>query len=179
MASLTGGLLLASTASSIMGQQQAGSQAKKISKIQAGQLEENANLLDYSANATEATGINAASTEKRKAKLIESRILALNAADGGSSTDKNIAELLANTSAEGEYNALNAIYEGSSRATQIRNEAISNRNQAKITRYTGKETKKAANIESMNTLVRASSKGYGFYNKYGNANFDTPEEGYG
>lgn len=145
----------------------AGKQANEISKINQGQLNQNADLLDYSAKGAEATGINAASADKRKTKFALSKIIALNAADGGSSTDKNVAELLANTDAEGEYNALNDIYEGSTKATQLRNQAISERNQGAVGRYQGKQAVKASRIGAATSLIGAGTTGASFYGKYG------------
>lgn len=146
----------------------AGKQANAIGKITQGQLNKNADLLDFSAKGAEATGINAASADKRKTKFALSRIIALNAADGGSSTDKNVAELLANTDAEGEFNALNDIYEGSTKATQLRNQAIADRNQGANARYQGKETLKASRIGAVTSLIGAGSNANkSFYGKYG------------
>lgn len=159
------GLQLAGTGISATSQLSAGDQANTIGKIQEGQNNQNADLLDYSASAAEGQGINQASADLRKNKFTQSRITALNAAAGGSSMDKNVAELLANTAAEGEYNALNDIYEGSSRATQLRNEAISQRNQGTVARFMGKQAQKASRIQAVSTLIgggtKAFSSGYG------------------
>lgn len=145
----------------------AGKQANAISKITQGQLNQNADLLDFSAKGVEGAGINAASAEKRKTKFALSKIIALNAADGGSSTDKNVAELLANTDAEGELNSLNDIYESSTKATQLRNQAISDRNEGANIRYKGNQAKKASRIGAVTTLLGAGSDSASFYGKYG------------
>lgn len=160
---LGGGILSADS------QISAGNQANSIGKIQQGQLNQNADLLDYSAGAAEGQGINQGAADLRKNKFTQSRITALNAAAGGSSMDKNVAELLANTAAEGEYNALNDIYEGSSRATQLRNEAISQRNQGTVARFMGKQAQKASRIQAVSTLIGGGTKA--FSSGYGNNKF--------
>lgn len=145
----------------------AGNQANTIGKIQQGQLESNASLLNSSANAAEGAGINAAASDLRKNKFDVSRIIALNAADGGSSTDKNVAELIANTSGIGEYNALNDIYQGSSQATNLRNQAISERNQGSIARYEGKNAQNASKIGAISSLISGGTNAASFAGKYG------------
>lgn len=150
-------------------QYSAGNQANAIGKIQQGQAENNAALLDYSATTAQGAGINAASNDLRKNKFDVSHILALNAADGGSSTDKNVAELLANTSGMGEYNALNDIYEGSSQAPQLRNQAVGERNEGDIARYQGKQAQNASRIAAISSLIGGGSKAASFAGKYGNS----------
>lgn len=165
------GLGLFGTGLSATSQLSAGNQANSIGKIQQGQLNQNADLLDYSAEGAQAQGINQAAADIRKNKFTQSRIVALNAAAGGDSTDKNVAELLANTSAEGEYNALNSIYEGSNRATQLKNEAISQKNQGTVARYMGKQSQIASRTQAISTLIGGGAKS--FSSSYGNNKFSS------
>ncbi len=156
-----GGLLQAGS------QYQAGQTASRNATNVANQLESNANLANINAGQQQAAGIAKASEAKRQNRFLQSRILAMAAAGGGSTQSKNIADLLSRTAGEGEYAALNSLYEGNTRADQLRNEAIGLRNQAATTRFEGRQARSAGNIGAVTSILGAGAKG-AFYSKYNN-----------
>lgn len=169
MAQLAIPLLIGSTLLQVGAQEQAGQNALVNSNIVANQYDTNARLAKINAGQQDAVGIAKAQENLRQNKYLQSKILAMAAAGGGSAaTNKNVADLISNTAAEGEYAALNSIYEGNSRGDQLRNEAIGLYNKAAITRFEGKQAKKAADINAFSTILGGAAKGTAFYSKYNN-----------
>ncbi len=162
-------LLVGSTILQAGAQQQAGKMAMANSNLVANQYETGARIAGANAKNQDAIGIAKAGENLRQNRFLQSKILAMSAAGGGSATtNKNIADLLSKTAGEGEYSALNSIYEGSSRGDQLRNEAIGLYNKAAITRFEGKQAKKASQIAMASSILGGGAKGTEFYSKYNN-----------
>lgn len=71
-----------------------------------------------------ATSQRAASDERRRARLLESRARAIGAKSGAAASDPTVLNLMADLSAEGEYRALSRLYEGDTGASSLEQEGI-------------------------------------------------------
>ncbi len=91
-----------------------------------------AQLLD-NAGAANAAGQRASIEQRRQKRLIQSRAQAVSAAGGGDTTDISTQDALADIEREGEFRALTALFEGRERAAGLRN-------QAKATKFQGKQS---------------------------------------
>lgn len=145
-----------------------GQLASRSATQAAGQMELGANRYDSSANQEEGAAQRKASEIKRQNKLIQSKATAINAANGGSSADKNFSDLITNMEGEGEYAALTSLFDGSNRANNLRNEAVNLRNKATMTRFEGREARKAGNMGAVTSILGSANKGATFYAKYNN-----------
>jgi len=147
-AMIVGGLLQADTA------RKQGLEAKKESAVNAVQLE-------IAANQEKAVAQKKSSEILRQNRLLQSRIIALNAAGGGSSSEKNVSDLLGRTAAEGQYDALNALYEGDIRAKSLSTRA------SNVLRE-GKSAYKSSKMNAISSLINTGSQVGTFYSKYNN-----------
>jgi hypothetical protein len=117
--------------------------ANKAAKAEAGQLKTQAGL-------ERATSQREAMEERRQARLLNSRALAVAAASGGAVDDPSVVNLMADIDAEGEYRALTQLYEGETEARGL--EA-----QAKARRKEGRNAKIAGFINAGASLLGAGS----------------------
>lgn len=127
-----------------------GLSANKAAKAEARQLETQAGL-------ERATSQRQAMEERRQARLLNSRALAVAAASGGGADDPSIVNLMSDIDGEGAYRALAALYEGETEAQGM--EA-----QAKARRKEGKNAKIAGFINAGSSLLGAGSS---MMEKYG------------
>jgi len=155
-----GGLLSANS------QAQAGNMQSRMATSVAGQYAQNANLADTAAANAVAGGQRGASEALRQNKMLQSRQIALAAANGASTSEKNIADLLARTAGQGEYEALSALYEGDTKGQAQKNEAIGLRNKAATTLFEGKQARRAGNIGAISSLIGSGAQAGSFYSKY-------------
>lgn len=118
------------------------------------------------ANQAQVEGQQQAIAERRRAKLLRSRALAVAGASGaGISGDPTVENILEDIETQGELNALTAMWEGDSMARGLRV-------RAKATRKSGREAKRAGYLEaaaSIADMATGSSGGSGgsFFSKYG------------
>lgn len=92
----------------------------------------------------------AASEERRRAALLESRARAVAAKSGAGVSDPTVVNLMADLEAEGEYRALTRMYEGETAAKSLELEASTR--------------KKAAKGQAISTLLSGAAT---FASKYG------------
>jgi hypothetical protein len=156
----TGGIL------QVGSQFQAGNAASRNATSVASQLNQNANLADIAAANAVAGGQRSATEALRQNKMLQSRQIALAAASGASTSEKNIADLIARTAGQGEYEALSSLYEGNTKSDAIKNEAIGLRNKAAVTLYEGKQARKAGPLGAISSLMGSSAQAGSFYSKY-------------
>lgn len=148
-------------------QWQAGQNTSRSTTMAAGQLEENARRAEYAAGQAKAASQRKASEELRQNRLLQSKQIAIAAAGGASTSEKNIADIIANTAVEGRLASSIALYEGDLRSDALLNEAIGLRNKAAVTRYEGKQARKAGNIGALSSLLSSGTQAASFYGKYG------------
>jgi len=156
-----GGVLAASQ------QWQAGQNVSRSATIAAGQLEGNATRAEYAAGQAKAASQRKAAEESRQNRLLQSKQIAIAAAGGASTSEKNIADIIANTAVEGRLASSIALYEGDLRSDALLNEAIGLRNKAAVTRYEGKQARKAGNIGAFSSILQTGAQASSFYGKYG------------
>lgn len=156
-----GGLLSASQ------QWQAGQNASSSANMAANQMEENAGRAEYAAGQAKASSQRKAAEESRQNRLLQSKQIAISAASGASTSEKNIADIIADTAVEGRLASSIALYEGDLRSDVFLNEAIGLKNKAAVTRYEGRQARKAGNIGMASSLLNSGAKAGSFYGKYG------------
>lgn len=120
------------------------------SGAQAKSLKSEARQLDTKAGLERASSQREAMEERRKARLLQSRGLAVAAASGGGASDPGVVNLLADIEGEGEYRSLTALYEGNERAAGLESEAKARRKEARNTKISGY-------IDAASTLIGAGS----------------------
>lgn len=145
------GTKVAGGIASVYGAHMQGVSEQQVSAAEARQLEQKS-------KAAIATSQKEASEQKRRARLLQSQLIARAAASGSSVSDVGIENLLAGLEAEGEYNALSALYEGKTRADSLSYAA-------KVRRFEGKQAKRAGNIRAFAKGTKALSSFQGSGNK--------------
>lgn len=126
----------------------AGQAFSALSSIRAGR-EANAQA-KRNAGQTVAVSQRDAAQARREALLLRSRALAVAAAGGGGAEDPTVSKLLADIDAQGEVNALNAMYEGGE--------------DARVQRAQGKAMKNEGYARGVSSIL---SMGGDLYAKYG------------
>lgn len=110
------------------------------------------------ANQSQVEGQQQAFNERRRAKILRSRALAVAGASGaGGASDPTVANILNKIDTEGELRALNSLYEGDYAAQALRSGA-----QSKL-RMSG-AYRAAGNLTAASTLAQGASS---FYDRYG------------
>lgn len=142
-------LLLIGSLVSAKGAMDEGNAANSMAQSQANQL--NANALTTRASA-ERTAIE----DRKQAALLESRAQAVSAASGGGATDPTVLNVVGDIHKQGEYNALNALYNGDVRAQQLNNSADLERQQ-------GRQAKAAGRMKAVGTVLSTGSSMYTRY----------------
>lgn len=148
---------LATTAVSAYSQNEAGKAGLaegKLAQIQA----------DRNANAEEAMAQQQAAADRKKARYLRSRALAVAGASGAGASDPTVTDILTGIDSEGEMNALTALYEGRIRAdnTRAQGAAYAREGRAGRTAATGRA---AATVAT--GLTDFASDNPSFFKKYG------------
>lgn len=124
---------------------------------EAKELRSQADQLDANAGLERASSQRAAIDERRQARLVASRGLALAAASGGGADDPSVVNALAGIEGEGEYRALTALYNGDQSAAGMEADAAAKRRGAK-------SVKTAGLIKAAGSIL---STGASVYDRYG------------
>lgn len=135
-------------------------------QIAAGNTANNAAKYNAAAEQTYGTQQFAASQrsafqERRKTDYTLSRAQAVAASSGGGATDPTVVNLEGGIKAQGEYNAMTALYQGQEAERQANT-------QAGLDLYQGKQAQKAGYIKGATTLL---SGGSSLFDKYGGGGF--------
>lgn len=120
---------------------------EQIADIQARQLKKQA-------IAAEASAVQTAKFERKKAAHLQSRVTALAAASGSSVNSVDVQNALSDIDEQGEYNALAALYSGKTAAG-------SKRYQADVAIAEGKQAKSGAYASSAGTILNLADNRYG------------------
>lgn len=120
----------------------------------------------YMQNAGQAKAVaqREAQEELRQTKLVQSRILALAAAQGGAS-DPSVVRLIGKQAGEGAYRAAVKIYRGDAQAQKLEMAAAARR-------YEGKSAARAGMVSAVGSLAGA---GMSLYDKYSNGGAPTAD----
>jgi len=134
----------AATIGSSIGQANA---QEQIGEIQARQLRKQA-------IAEEASAVQTAKFERKKAEHLSSRVKALAAASGSSVSSVDIQNTLSDIDEQGEYNALAALYSGQTASD-------SKQYAATVAQSRGKQAKQGAYASSGGTILDFAANKYG------------------
>lgn len=150
---------LATTAISAYSQAQAGKASQAEGMLAQIQAERNA-------NAEEALAGQQAASDRRKARYLRSRALAVAGASGAGVSDPTVSDILTGIDTEGEMNALTALYEGRIRAdnTRAQGRAYAREGTARKGAAYGQA---ASTVLSGATEFASSGAGDTFFSKYG------------
>jgi hypothetical protein len=118
-----------------------------------------AKQLRYAAGAARASSQRAAVEERRQARLLQSRGLAVAAASGGGASDVTVVNTLADVAKEGEYRALSALYEGNERA-------VGYENAGKVAKAEGRASSLVGFMGGASSLLTGAAEN-GWFEKYG------------
>lgn len=132
-------LSAAGTAVSYMGQRNAAAAAEQEGNYRAQQANINAGqeLAASQRRAMEA---------RRQKRLAESTLQARAAGSGAGALDPTVIDLEGDLETEGEFNALNALYEGKDRARTLQMGGT-------LAKYEGQQAKKAGNMAAIGTVI--------------------------
>lgn len=120
-----------------------GVQAKRSADYKAKQLEVNAGQ-------ARAQGQRQSIEARRAGRLAESKLQSQAAASGGSASDATVVNLAQDIGADGEYNALTQLYNAEEQARGMEGEAS-------ISRYEGRQAKRAGTRKAITTLLSPSN----------------------
>lgn len=140
----------ATTALSVYSSIQQGKAQQQQANLLAAQKEKDANQANVEAQAE-------AANERRKAKLVRSRALAVAGASGAGVDDPTVNKILTGIETEGEMNALSSLYSGEYLASSLRSGADA-------TRSSGAAAKNAGYMSAASTALSGSVS---WYDKYG------------
>lgn len=121
-------------------------------------LKGEAKQLDANAGLERAMSQREAMEERRQARLLNSRALAVAAASGGGADDPTVVNIMADIEGEGEYRALTALFNGEASARGLEN-------QARAKRVSARNAKIGGIIEGASSLLGA---GASLKDRYGN-----------
>lgn len=136
------------------------------SQIQQGRIDAANMRLEAARDENEATLAEAlaqqqAAQERRRAKLLRSRALAVAGASGaGMSGDPTVDKILSDIESEGELRALTSLWEGDYLADALRTGA-------EVKRRTAVAHKAAATMNAIGSMAGGASNTMSFYGKYG------------
>jgi len=132
---------------------QQGNAANKQAKLEAAQM-------DSQANSVQGDAQRQMLQQRQQQHLAQSALLARAAAGGGDTSSAGFANLYGGLEAQGDYNALATLYNGDVKATGLRNQAM-------MTRYQGQLTKHASKIQAVAGLLKTAGSAGSMYAKYG------------
>lgn len=125
------------------------------SKAEARALKGEADQLDAMAGNDRASSQREAAEQRRQARLLQSRALAVGAATGGAS-DPTVVNIIADLEGEGAYRALTSLYEGEESARSKEMQASARRGEAK-------NAKRAGMIGAAGQVLSGASSIFGKY----------------
>lgn len=157
-------LPVAAAVVSIAGNVQAGNAAKRAAIQQQAEAQYAAEQMRVNAGQALAAAELAAQEERRQGELVQSRAIALIAAQGGSMTDPSAVALLSRNAGETAYRSAVAIYKGQEEARQMEAGAIASVTSGNAAAQTGRDMAKAYSTRAFGDLLNG---GNSLYNKYG------------
>jgi len=157
-------LALIGTAMSVVGAIKQGNVAKAQGQ-QVGQAKDyQAAQFDEQAGQAQAVAQRNALEQRRRAKLVASRALAVAAASGGSASDPTVAKLIADIDGEGAHRAALELYQGEDQARKLRMAGDAARYEGEVARRGGQTAQTAYQLQG---LAQGLKVGSSLYQKYG------------
>jgi len=159
---------------STVSQLAAAKNAKNISRLNAANLrktaEYNAGIAEQAAGQEEAASQLRAQEAKRQGRLMQSRVLALAAASGGSTLDADVMNAIAGFEKEGDLAARTELYEGSEAARLLRTKGALGiyeaESAARNILYQGKAQARQHKVGAASTIMGSTSSMASKYGEY-------------
>lgn len=126
-----------------------------------------ARLFTQQAGQAVAASQRVAGSEQRRAKLAESRALAVAAASGTDASSPGIVKLIADIAGEGAYRSAVALYEGRERSKQLRIEGVSASYAGDSAATAGRLRGAAYRLRAASTVISTAGSMYGRYAQRG------------
>jgi len=157
-------MAVAGAATSIIGGNNAAAAATEAGARQKAANEFEAAQLEQSAGQAIATSQRDSEDQRRQARLVQSRALALSAASGGSVTDPTVVNLIGDIAGEGAYRAGVALYQGADKARQLNMGASAKRYEGDMAVEAASNKAKAYRMQG---ITGAFSSATSLFGKYG------------
>jgi hypothetical protein len=142
-----------------------GQLSSRLATMQANQIDNLANQYDDTAKEEFGKATMRAKDARSDKEQLQSRIIALAAANGGVN-QKSVINTLLDVEEKGEYNSLMELYNGSSAAYELRRKADQTRMQAISTRFEGKQARQQGNMAAIGSLFSSAGQVATFSSKF-------------
>lgn len=121
-----------------------------------------------------ATSQRQAIEERRASRIAQSRAIAVAAASGGGASDPTVMNIVGNLAADGEYNALSALFSGEEAARGLENAAAGSIYEGQSSANAYRTRASAYRSAARNTAIGTALDGLSsFYEKYGDDSLTT------
>ncbi len=137
---------------------QAGKAAQQAANARAQALEHQAKQAEQAAGQERAASQRASSEQRRQARLVESRALAVAAGSGAGAGDPTVENILGEIGAEGEFRALSELFIGEERARGLETQAGVNVFEAAEQRTAGAVALSASRGKAFGQLLVGGAK---------------------
>lgn len=104
-----------------------------------------------------------AEEQRRQARLLQSRAIALSGASGASVTDPTVLNLIGDISSKGAYRAAVALYQGEDKARQLNTGADAKLYEGEVAMETGRNKAKAYQLQGITGAIGSASTMFGKY----------------
>lgn len=141
-------------------QVQQGEDVRALALFQADQLRQQA-------NEALAASQRRAWSEERRANYAASATLAAAAASGGGASDPTVINIIAQQAAEGSYRQAVALYEGNTRARQLRLGATAKEYEGEVARYQGGVARANSYMAAGSTLMKGLARDASILQRFG------------
>jgi hypothetical protein len=157
---------------SAMASRDAGKTARLEGRLRQEMEQFRARLFTQQAGLAIASSQRTAHEERRRAKLVESRALAVAAASGTDASSSGVMNLIANIAGEGAYRSAVALYEGEERAKQLRIEGVMASWSGDTAAFAGRSRQAAHKLEAAGTIMSTMGS---MYTKYARNTPNSPK----
>jgi len=170
-------MAVAGAVSSIAGGFSAANAAKTAAQRQKTEAEFEAEQMTQAAGQAIATSQRDAIEQRRQARLLQSRAIAISGASGASVTDPTVLNLIGDIAGQGSYRAAVALYQGEDKARQLNMAADAKRYEGDVALETGRNKAKAYQIQGVTGALGSASTMFGRFGGGGPQAFNTAAGG--
>jgi len=118
-----------------------------------------------------------AEEQRRQARLLQSRAIALSGASGASVTDPTVLNLIGDIASKGSYRAAVALYQGEDKARQLNMGADAKRYEGEVALETGRNKARAYQLQGITGALGSASTMFGRFGGGGPQAFNTAAGG--
>lgn len=156
-------MAVAGAVSSIAGGFSAANAAKTAAQRQKTEAEFEAEQMTQAAGQAIATSQRDAIEQRRQARLLQSRAIAISGASGASVTDPTVLNLIGDIAGQGSYRAAVALYQGEDKARQLNMGAAAKRYEGEVALETGRNKARAYQIQGITGALGNTATMFGKY----------------